>query len=95
MRRKYWVERPLYELYYTESKEDEEYLPDCAERITRKEAIKLARLGAKANKEEGRLTFAEEIEPLRDSSDRSWMMRMYYLSKDRIWEKEWFYNLFF
>ena len=48
MKKKYWVHyykdfANTYDLYWTDSKEMEEALPDGAERITRKEAFELAR----------------------------------------------------
>ena len=99
MRRKYWLEQSRYgnELYYTESAEDEEHVPEWAKRITRKEAIRLARAGARVNREEPEniyyIQLAEEIEPI--NMDRYHLQRFYKLSKERIWEKEWFYDLFF
>lgn len=99
MRRKYWVEYGTCgtELYYTESGEDEERVPAWAKQITRKEAVKLARAWARTNREEPEnihhYGLAEEIEPI--DIDRYELQRFYKLNKDRIWEKEWFYNLFF
>ena len=90
--RKYWIHYyrsfgNTFALYYTESAEEEKYLPANAERITRKDALKMARREGDSRKFDGAFSgFADaEIYPVNSPEDIINDRR--YKLVGRIWEK--------
>lgn len=91
--RKYWIHyyRPFgntFTLYYTESAEEEKHLPRDAERITRKDALKMARRESDTRKFDGAFSgFADaEIYPV--NAPENIINDQRYKLVGRIWEKQ-------
>ena len=91
--RKYWIHYyrsfgNTYALYYTENAEEERLLPRNAERITRKDALKMARKESDRRKFDSAFSgFADaEIYPVNEPEDIINDRR--YKLVGRIWEKQ-------
>lgn len=89
--RKYWVQYwrnfgNTYNLFYTENPEEESMLPENAERITRKEALKLAREESDRRKYDEAFAYyaPETIAPL---SVEDIVNNSHYQLIGRIWER--------
>lgn len=76
-----------FELYYTRNSEDEKLLPEGAYRITRKEAISMARNEAWMRKADPAFSgYADDtIAPIGVSEDE---LLRHYTCRNRIWEVE-------
>ena len=90
--RKYWIHYcrsfgNTFELYYTENAKEEKYLPHNAERITRKDALKMARRESDSRKFDGAFSgFADaEIYPV--NMPENIINDRRYKLVGRIWEK--------
>ena len=93
MKRKYWVHyykdfSNTYELYWTNSPEMEEMLPDDSQQITRKKALEMARENAFREKyDSGFAMGSSHIYPADAPADDYLGNYGYFLEHGRIWTR--------